>query len=102
MHSHNHVFQHYAKLDVVNAQFHAIPLVFCHYLVFNQPQICLRGRNVMMGYLNKPEKTREAIDDEGWLHSGDLGMIDKVRLDNPIHVYYDPPVVRVRHTKKRK
>lgn len=40
-------------------------------------EICLRGRNVMMGYLNKPEKTREAIDDEGWLHSGDLGMIDK-------------------------
>ena len=54
------------------------PITENAYLI--QLQLCLRGRNVMMGYLNKPEKTREAIDDEGWLHSGDLGMIDKVRL----------------------
>jgi len=39
--------------------------------------VCLGGRNIFMGYLDDAEKTSEALDEEGWLHSGDLGKIDE-------------------------
>ncbi|KAM9096685.1 long-chain-fatty-acid--CoA ligase ACSBG2 isoform X1 [Sarcophilus harrisii] len=39
-------------------------------------EVCFWGRHVFMGYLDMEEKTREAIDEKGWLHSGDLGKMD--------------------------
>jgi len=40
-------------------------------------EIILRGENVMLGYYKNEKATKEMIDDEGWMHTGDLGLIDK-------------------------
>jgi long-chain acyl-CoA synthetase len=40
-------------------------------------EIICRGGNVFQGYLNDPEKTADALDEEGWLHSGDIGKLDE-------------------------
>jgi fatty-acyl-CoA synthase len=40
-------------------------------------EICLRGPNIMKGYWNRPEATAEAVDSQGWFHSGDIGYVDE-------------------------
>src|SRR4051794_9698422 len=40
-------------------------------------EVLMRGAMVTSGYRNDPDKTREAIDDEGWLHTGDVGQFDE-------------------------
>jgi fatty-acyl-CoA synthase len=39
-------------------------------------ELCTRGYSVMIGYWDDPEKTAEAVDAEGWMHTGDLATID--------------------------
>ena len=39
-------------------------------------ELCTRGYSVMLGYWEQPQKTAEAIDAEGWMHTGDIGVMD--------------------------
>jgi len=62
---------------VRNAQMKIVDPETGHYLPRNQPgEICIRGDQIMKGYLNDPEATERTIDKEGWLHTGDIGFID--------------------------
>jgi long-chain acyl-CoA synthetase len=49
----------------------------CEVALAGDGEIICRGGNVVVGYLDDPAKTAEAIDDEGWLHSGDIGEVDE-------------------------
>lgn len=40
-------------------------------------EILMWGRNVMMGYLNRDDRNKEDMTEDGWMRSGDLGYLDK-------------------------
>ena len=60
------------KLGTVGKPFEGVEIKFG-----NDEEIMVRGPNVMQGYFKKPEATTEAIDKDGWLHTGDKGKMDE-------------------------
>ncbi len=65
----------HVQVKIVDAGGRAVP-------VGSQGEILTRGYSVMKGYWNDPERTREAIDADGWMHTGDLGVIDSAGYCN--------------------
>ena len=59
----------HVEVKVVDADGNTVP-------VGQSGELCTRGYSVMKGYWEDEEKTAEAIDAEGWMHTGDLGVID--------------------------
>jgi len=52
------------------------PIPGCDVKLLDDGEVCCRGGNVFLGYLKDPDRTAEVLDDDGWLHSGDIGVFD--------------------------
>ncbi|SDJ11408.1 Acyl-CoA synthetase (AMP-forming)/AMP-acid ligase II [Lentzea albidocapillata subsp. violacea] len=54
-----------------------VPMAGFELQLGERDEVLLRGPNVMLGYLDDPDATAEAVDADGWLHTGDVGALDE-------------------------
>ena len=60
----------HVQVKIIDAEGHTVPRG-------EKGELCTRGYNVMSGYWDDPERTREVIDAAGWMHTGDLATLDE-------------------------
>jgi len=65
----------HVEVKIVNAAGHIVPRG-------QTGEICTRGYSVMRGYWNDPDRTAESLDGNGWMHTGDLGVLDEAGYCN--------------------
>jgi fatty-acyl-CoA synthase len=59
----------HCEIKIIDEQGQVVP-------IGERGEICCRGYGVMQGYWNDPERTADTVDCDGWLHSGDIGVMD--------------------------